>query len=302
MILLVLGVLLLLVAAGLRAGDPRLAPLARILGIGGPLLIVGGIGLSTLAQVEAGQIGVVKLFGSVNPEVLNPGLHIINPLATVVRFDARTRNYTMSAVHGEGAVVGDDAIRALTSDGLEVVIDVSVLYHVVASEAPVLLSEIGPDYEDVVVRPIARSRIRDATVYYQAVQLYTEKREEFQARIAESITAELASRHITLEGLLIRNISLPDSVKGTIEGKIQAEQESQKMVFVLDKERQEAERKRVEAQGIADSQRILTESLNDRLLRYEQIKVMRELATSANAKVIVMGGSDTPLILDGTAP
>jgi len=168
---------------------------------------------------------------------------------------------------------------------------------VISAEAPALLSEVGPDYEGVLVRPISRSRIRDATVYYQAVQLYTEKRDEFQSRIASTIKADFASRHIELEGLLIRNISLPAAVKTTIEGKIQAEQESQKMVFILDKERQEAERKRIEAQGIADGQRILTESLNDKLLRYEQIKAFREVATSQNAKVIVMNSDSAPLIL-----
>lgn len=297
MLLVIVGVILLFVAAALRAGDERLLPLARLFGMAGPLLLLGGLAISAFVQVDAGQIGVVKLFGSVNSGTLPPGLHMINPLANVVVFNARTQNYTMSAVHGEGSLQGDDAIRALTSDGLEVVIDVSVLYHVIPAEAPALLSEVGPDYEGVLVRPIARSRIRDATVYYQAVQLYTEKRDEFQSRIASTIKTDFASRHIELEGLLIRNISLPDAVKTTIEGKIQAEQESQKMVFILDKERQEAERKRIEAQGVADGQRILTESLNDKLLRYEQIKAFRDVATSQNAKVIVMNSDSAPLIL-----
>ena len=297
MLLVIVGVILLFIAAALRAGDERLLPLARLFGMAGPLLLLGGLALSAFVQVDAGQIGVVKLFGSVNSGTLPPGLHMINPLANVVVFNARTQNYTMSAVHGEGSLQGDDAIRALTSDGLEVVIDVSVLYHVIPVEAPALLSEVGPDYEGVLVRPIARSRIRDATVYYQAVQLYTEKRDEFQSRIASTIKADFAIRHIELEGLLIRNISLPDAVKTTIESKIQAEQESQKMVFILDKERQEAERKRIEAQGIADGQRILTESLNDKLLRYEQIKAFRDVATSQNAKVIVMNSDSAPLIL-----
>ncbi|MSQ03125.1 MAG: prohibitin family protein [Myxococcales bacterium] len=298
MTLLVLGGVLLVAAAVLRSVDSRLIALARVFNILGPLLILGAALLSALVAVDAGVIGVVKLFGKVSPEVLAPGLHLVNPLANVVHVDGKTRNYTMSAIHDEGALQGDDAIRALTSDGLEVVIDMTVLYRVVPSEAPKLLSEVGVNYEENVIRPIARSRVRDAAVYYQAVQLYTEKRDEFQVKITESITAELAARSIVVEGVLLRNLSLPASVKTTIESKIQAEQESQKMVFVLQKEQQEAERKRVEAQGIADYQRIIAASLNDNQLRYEQIKAYKELATSANAKVIVMNG-DTPIILGG---
>ncbi len=292
----VLGGVLLVAAVVIRASDARLAPLARVFNILGPLMMLGAAIVSATVAVDAGVIGVVKLFGKVSPDVLAPGLHFVNPLATVVHVDGKTRNYTMSALHDEGLKQGDDAIRALTSDGLEVIIDMTVLYRVLPSEAPKLLSEVGINYEENVIRPIARSRVRDAAVYYQAVQLYTEKRDEFQLKITESITSELASRSIVVESVLVRNLSLPASVKTTIEGKIQAEQESQKMVFVLQKEQQEAERKRVEAQGIADYQRIVSASLNDNQLRYEQIKAYKELATSANAKVIVLNG-DTPIIL-----
>ena len=101
-----------------------------------------------------------------------------------------------------------------------------------------------------------------------------------------------------LEQLLVRNITLPQSVKATIEGKINAEQEAQKMQFVLQKEKQEAERKRVEAQGIADYQRIINQGLTDQQLQYEQIKALKEIATSQNAKIVVIGKGNTPLILD----
>jgi regulator of protease activity HflC (stomatin/prohibitin superfamily) len=297
MFLVILGLVLAIVGRALRAADRSLQTAGKVLGALGPMLVVAGLLLSAAVVVEVGTVGVIKLFGKVNPDVIEPGLHLVNPLANVVEVDVRTRNYTMSAVHDEGQKAGDDAIRALTSDGLEVVIDVTVLYRVTAVEAPRLLSEVGLDYEDVIVRPIARSRIRDATVYYQAVQLYTEKRDEFQLRVSDAITNELKARGIVVESLLVRNIALPESVKASIEEKIRAEQDSQKMVFVLQKESQEAERKRVEAQGIADYQRIMSSNLGDNQLRYEQIKAMRDLATSANAKVIVMS-PNTPVILD----
>jgi len=298
MVFVVLAVILFVVSQALRAGDPRLIPVSRVLTVLAPVLLVGGLATKALVQVDSGRIGVVKLFGKVSDVTLPSGLHLINPLAEVVSLDAQTQNYTMSAVHTEGDIKGDDAIRVMTQDGLEVTIDISVIYHIIPAEAPKILNEIGEGYQDKLVRPITRSRIRDAAVFYQAVELYTGKRDEFQTRITESITKELGDRGLAVESVLVRNIALPDSVKGAIEEKVQAEQEAQKMTFVLQKETQEAERKRVEAQGIADSQRIVSESLNDKLLQYEQIKAWKELSLSPNAKVIVMSG-DTPVILGG---
>jgi regulator of protease activity HflC (stomatin/prohibitin superfamily) len=234
----------------------------------------------------------------VQPEVLTSGLNLVNPLYEVEHMDVRTQNYTMSGVHDEGKVTGDDAIRALTADGLEVVIDLTVLYRVTPSEAPRLIREVGSDYQDKIVRPISRTKIRDNAVYYDAVSLYSTKRDEFQDRIFKSIDNEFKRRGLFLENLLVRNITLPATVKSSIEQKIQAEQEAQKMQFVLQKERQEADRKRVEAQGIADYQRIISESLSEKLLQYEQIKAMKELSLSQNAKVIMSGGKGTPVILD----
>ena len=191
----------------------------------------------------------------------------------------------MSAVQDEGSKSGDDAIRVLSADGLEVIIDLTVLYKVVPAEAPRILQEIGTDY------------IRDNAVYYDAVALYSTKRDEFQGRIFAGIEKDFKSRGLLLEQLLVRNITLPASVKTTIESKINAEQEAQKMTFVLQKEKQEAERKRVEAQGIADYQKIISTGLSDKQLQYEMIKA---ISTSPNAKLIIMGGgkNSAPVILD----
>jgi regulator of protease activity HflC (stomatin/prohibitin superfamily) len=298
MFLIFLGIVVLMVGFAINTPSLTVARFSRPVKVVGGVLIVLGFLSSGIKQIDAGEVGVQSLFGNVGNSTLSSGLNFVNPLSTVRTFDIKTQNYTMSAVHDEGDKTGDDAIRVLTADGLEVVIDLTVLYRVIPNEAPKILREIGEDYQDKIVRPITRTKIRDNAVYYDAVALYSTKRDEFQARIFKSIEANFKARGLFLEQLLLRNINLPASVKQTIESKINAEQDAQKMQFVLQKEKQEAERKRVEAQGIADYQRILSTGLSDKQLQYEAIKAQSELAKSPNAKVIIMGGKgNTPLIL-----
>ncbi|MFM1819712.1 MAG: hypothetical protein RLZZ402_71 [Bacteroidota bacterium] len=270
---------------------------AKTLKVVGAVFAILGLTSSAVVQVDAGEVGVQSIFGKVQSSTLNSGLNFVNPLAKVIVFDAKTQNYTMSGVHDEGDKAGDDAIRVLTADGLEVIVDLTVLYRIIPSEAPRVLREIGEDYKDKVVRPITRTMIRDNAVYYDAVGLYSLKRNEFQQRIYSDIEKNFKKRGLVLEQLLIRNINLPTSVKTTIESKINAEQDAQKMQFVLQKEKQEAERKRVEAQGIADYQKILSTGLSDKQLQYESIIAQKELAKSPNTKVIIMGGKSAPIIL-----
>ena len=295
------GIALLIL--GLNAGrlSPGLERQRGLLTLGGAGLLLIGLVMSTVVQIGAGQVGVQTLFGKVESRVLPPGLSVVNPLVDVTRFDTRTQNYTMSAVRTEGQQSGDDAIRVLSADGLEVVIDLTVLYHVVPAQAPRILSTIGEDYQDKIVRALARTRIRDNAVYYDAVALYSTRRDEFQTRILNAIEKDFRANGLQLDQLLIRNIQLPQSVKASIESKISAEQDAQKMQFVLQKEKQEAERKRIEAQGLADYQRIVNTELSDKLLQYETIKANQAIATSPNAKVIIMGGGrgTTPQLLIG---
>jgi len=298
MFLIVIGVLLFLLVGLISKNNPqaaRFAPTGRIVGL---VLTVIGIVTSCVVQINAGDAGIKILFGKVQSSILTSGLHFINPLLEVRHVDIKTQNYTMSGANDE-KISGDDEIRVLTSDGLEVSIDLTVLYRVIPSEAPRLLVQTGFDYKDKVVRPQSRTAIRDNAVYYQAIELFSTKRDEFQARIYKNIESDFNKRGLVLEQLLVRNITLPASVRSAIEGKINAEQDAQKMQFVLQKETQEAERKRVEARGISDYQRIINESLTDRQLQYENIKAMRELAQSQNSKMIIMGGTKTPVIIDG---
>lgn len=299
MALIIIGIIVLIVGIVLKKQNreeiQKLGIGMRILGF---IIIIAGLLTSCIKQIDAGQIGVKSLFGKVSDDILTSGLNMVNPLVDVKTVDIKTQNYTMSGVHDEGDQAGDDAIRVLTADGLEVIIDLTVLYRVVGQEAPKIVKETGLDYKDKIVRPLTRTKIRDNAVYFTAIELYSNKRDQFQNRIFKSIEDDFRKRGLILEQLLVRNITLPNNVKTSIEEKIKAEQEAQKMEFVLQKEKQEAERKRVEAQGIADYQRIMSSGLTDKQLQYEQIQVLKGLVTSPNSKVIVMGKGNTPVILD----
>lgn len=294
----VIGIVLVIIGFNFKNNLNPFSKFSGLLKIIGVLLIVLGALSSAFKQIDAGKVGVKSLYGNVEPGILESGLHLINPLLDVTEFDIQTQNYTMSADHSEGALEGDDAIRVLSNDGLEVVIDLTVLYRVSPEDAPNIFKQIGVNYTDKIVRPVTRTRIRDNAVYYDAIALYSTKRNEFQGRIFKNIEVDFKNRGLVLEQLLIRNINLPASVKKTIESKINAEQDAQKMQFVLQKEKQEAERKRVEAQGIADYQRIISTGLSDKQLQYESIKAQKELAASHNTKIIFMNSKgNAPIIL-----
>ena len=296
MTLIIIGLLVILIAFALAKTIPFFKDRKKSTKAAGIVLFFILLIVACVVQVEPGFVGVQKLFGKVSNRTLESGLSFVNPLVKVVMFDIRTENYTMSGVRDEGALQRDDAIHVLSADGLEVVVDLTVLYKVIPSEAPRILKEVGIDYKNVIVRPICRTGIRDNAVYYDAVSLFSSKRDEFQDRIFKAIESNFKERGLLLEQLLVRNLTLPQSVKEAIESKINAEQEAQKMTFVLQRERQEAERKRVEAQGIADYQKILSSGLSDKLLQYEMIKA---ISTSPNAKVILMTNEKgLPIMVD----
>ena len=183
MFLLILGLVALIVGFQLSRADNPVQKFSNPLRITGVILLLVGASVSMFKVIDAGQVGVKTLFGKVENDVLYSGLNVVNPLVEVTNFDTKTQNYTMSGIHDEGTKSGDDAIRVLSSDGLEVTIDLSVLFKVRATEAPRILKEIGNDYLDKIVRPISRTAIRDNAVYYEAVALYSTKRQEFQDKI-----------------------------------------------------------------------------------------------------------------------
>lgn len=266
--------------------------------------------LSPLAIIQAGHVGVATVFGSVQPDALHEGINLINPFAKVYDMSVRTETYTMSAVVNEGQVKGDDAIQCLSSDGLLMPLDITIAYRLVASDAPKVFRNIGEDYVDKVVRPASRTAVREAIAGFTAQEAYSTKREQ----LAQSMHDTLASRLKQLLGqrtefagatgfvvdqVMIRNVQLPAKVKTAIEEKLEAEQASLKMKFVLQKESQEAERKRVEAQGIRDFQKIVLEGITPSLLEWKGIEATEQLAKSPNAKIVIVGGKNgLPVILN----
>jgi regulator of protease activity HflC (stomatin/prohibitin superfamily) len=230
----------------------------------------------SIVIVEAGETGVYSLFGKVKDQELNSGFHLKNPLAKVTKLSVRTQEYTMSGVEKEGKVQGMDAIQALTKEGLDVSLDITVLYRLNQEQANEVYREVGLDYEDKILRPIIRSSIREIIAQYDAKVIYSEKRNEIGSKIFEKMESYLTDRGFVVEDLLIRNVVLPIDLQKSIEQKLQAEQEAEKMDFVLDKERKEKERKIIEAEGQKESQEIINQSLTPNYLNYLYIKNLQD--------------------------
>jgi len=257
------------------------------------LRIVAYIGIafsilySSLVQIGPGEVGVPILFGSVQDNELRSGLNLINPLVTVEKLDIKTQAYTMSGVKDEGAVKGDDAIVTLSSDGLSLRLDVTVWYRLGEGQAPNLLRTIGPDYVEKIVRPATRTALRDVSVGFTATDIYSTKRDDFQSSITKTLEKSFEGRGIILERVLLRNVELPQKVKEAIDEKISAEQRAQQMVYVLQKEKQEAERKRVEAEGISQAQKIISNTISSQYLQWKYIEALKEIVNSKNNTILI---------------
>jgi len=297
--LVIFGLIILIIGLTIQQNALPLGKFKKLISTIGVVVMIIGLVSTTVKVIDAGHIGVKKLFGEVQGEVLYEGLNFVNPLIDVITLSTQTQNYTMSSTSSEGEKVGDDAVSVLSKDGLQVIIDLTVLYKTNAVDAPKIIKKIGQDFKDKIIRPIVRSQIRESAVDYTAIELYSEQRGEFEKQVKDAISATLNERGFELEDMLVRKIDLPMSVKQSIERKITAIQEDQRMVYVLEKEIKEAQRKREEAAGVADAQKIINTGLSNKLIEFERIKVLQELVKSSNSKVIVLGNGDTPIILDG---
>lgn len=228
--------------------------------------------LNMVVIIPAGETGVYHLFGKVRDKEVPSGIHLINPLASIVPMSIRTEQYTMSIATSEGQKVGDDSIEALTKEGLKVHLDMTVLYHLNEESASDVYRELGTRYDEKVLRPEIRTAIRDVIAVYEAKDIYSDKREEAVAKIHENLSRSVEPRGITIEAVLLRNVALPAMLTGAIENKLTAEQEAERYDFVLQREEKEAERKRIEAGGQRDAQTIINQSLTDRYLQYLYIQ------------------------------
>jgi len=258
----------------------------RLIGLGIAAFLLVILVFSSIARVNTGHVGVLTFFGKVTGETLGEGIHLINPLKTNNELSIQTQTIKESA-------------SVPSSEGLMMALDTSLIYHLNPESAAHVFQTIGADYEDKVVENTLRSAIREATASHTANALYTGEREAVANEIKDKITTELAVYGIKVESILLRDIQLPATLKAAIEAKQQAEQESLAMNFRLQKETQEAQRKRIEAAGVRDFQQIVAQGITPSLLEWKGIEATETLAKSANTKVVVIGNSKNglPLIL-----
>ena len=251
--------------------------------LGGALLFTGG---SFIQTVPAGHVGVYDLFGKVQDEPRHPGLHFKFPLASIRPMSVKTRRVDYSG-------------EVPSKEGLNVQLDLSCQYRLDPTHVVDVYKTIGLKYADVIIKPILQQAVRAETAARDAKALYTDGREQIRIDLLNSLNKQLNPRGIVVEDVPLRSIVLPRKLREAIERKMQMEQESQRMEFILMKERQEAERKAIEAKGIADFQEIVTKGIDERLLKWKGIEATLKLAESPNSKVVVVGGGDggLPLIL-----
>ena len=241
---------------------------------------------SCVISIPTGHVGVLTLFGKVTGETLGEGIHVINPLKAVQKLSIQTQSIKESA-------------NVPSNEGLILALDTSLLFHLDRTKAAEVYQKVGANYLEKIVEPTLRAAIRASTSSHTANALYTNARELVQQQIQDQLTAELAPRGVIVENILLRDVQLPSMLKSSIEAKQQAEQDALRMNFILQKEKQEAERKRIEAQGIADFQKIVAQGISTQLLEWKGIEATEKLATSSNSKVVVVGNTKNglPLIL-----
>jgi prohibitin 1 len=249
----------------------------------------GLIALSQIfTQIPAGHVGVVDFFGIVEQRTLPPGINFVNPMANITKFSTQTMEHK-------------ESMQVLSREGLTIGLELSVLYRLNPdSAARVYQTIVSGDYENVVLIPNFRSISRAVTASFQASALYSTERERLAIAIQEELARTVAVRGILVESVPLRNVALPVQLTEAIETKQRADQEAQRMEFVLLKEKQEADRKRIEAKGISDFQNIVAQGISDQLLRWKGVEATEKLANSPNTKVIIIGaGKDgLPIILD----
>ncbi len=260
--------------------------MASLIGLGIIGFVVVILLFNCVTRVGTGQVGVLTLFGRVTGETLPEGIHVINPLKTNNTLSIQTQTIKESA-------------STPSSEGLMMNLDTSLIYHLNPERAAEVFQKTGAGYENVVVEPTLRAAIREATSSHTANALYTGERELVGKQIYDQLTTQLNQRGLIVENVLLRDIQLPVTLKNAIEAKQQAEQESLAMNFRLQKETQEAQRKRIEAQGVRDFQQIVAQGITPSLLQWKGIEATETLAKSPNAKIVVVGNpkNGLPLIL-----
>lgn len=243
--------------------------------------------IQVFTVVPAGTVGVVDFLGSVSNTTLKSGVNIVNPLANVIKFSIKTQELK-------------ETMNVPSKEGLSVQLEISLLYSLDPDNASKIYKSVGENYEEIIIVPQFRSVVRGVTSEYEAKALYTESREQLATKMKDQLEKLVGPRGITIESAPMRQIILPAGLTASIEQKLQAEQASQQMQFVLKKEEQEADRKRIEAKGIADFQEIVARGISQNYLQWKGIEATEKLSNSTNAKIVIIGSGKNglPIILN----
>ncbi len=241
--------------------------------------------LTSCATIRQGEVGVKRTFGKYADEPYTDGLKVFNPFATrIIKISTQTENLEVD-------------LNIPSKEGLVIRSEVSILYNVIGDQAPELLRNIGQDYERNIILPVFRSSVSDVTARFYAKDMHTGERSTIENAIRDQMMKHLEGKGLVVEAVLLKSIQMPASLANAIEEKLEAEQRSQRMQFVLQEARQQADQKRIEAEGVRDAQKIIAEGLTPEILQFKSIEAFKELAKSPNAKIIVTDG-DLPMLME----
>lgn len=269
----------------MSTNNPFANPSKNMIIIGVVVVVAIIIFSKAIAIIPAGNVGVKVLFGKVEVETLDEGMHVINPLLKIHDMSIRTQQLSETA-------------NVPSREGLVVNLDLSILFALNPRQASDVFRTVGPDYVSLVLAPQIRSVVRGVTAGYDAKALYTAERELIANQMSDQLKPMFEKRGIILEKVMLRSVKLPDILATAIEKKLEAEQQAQQMKFVLEREEREADRKRIEAKGISDYNKEVTKGLNDGILKLRGIEATRDIAKSENAKVVIIGDQNgLPVIL-----
>lgn len=276
----IVSLLTSLISSLIYLNTTRISSERNRLAVRGITILIGGIALFSsiyrlLVIVPPGNVGVVNLFGKISDNTLDSGVHLVNPFAKVLNFSTRLKDIK-------------ENVDATSQEGLSLNLDVSLQYKLDPQKAAIVYKTIGTDETQLVISRF-RSTVRAITANYPASAIYSTKRQEIAQKIDQQLTQEIPALGFIVEEALLRNVKMPDTLQAAIQEKLKSEQENQQMQFVLEKERKEAERKRIEAKGIADAQKIISAGLNNQILQLRAIEATEKMAQSPNSKIVVIG-------------
>jgi prohibitin 1 len=239
---------------------------------------------SGCAVINQGEVGLKRVWGKIDPKPLPPGVYSYETVSTdIIRVPIRTRTKTVEMI-------------LPSKEGLNVQVAVAILYRIVPERAADVIGQIGHDYEETLIAAVFRSQAADVSARFFAKDMYSAERRTIEVEIRKGMHEIVSERGFVIEAVLMKSIALPRGLAEAIEQKLEAEQQAEEMRFTIEREKLEADRKRIEAEGIRDAQRIINEGLSPEILQLRQIEALRDLARSPNSKIVVTEPG-TPVIL-----